>query len=609
MNETLKQWLEKGKAYFDGLSQQKKMLIGGSAGLIVLSGIVVSTILSRDPQAVLYSDLRPEESKAISKKLSEQNIQYQLSEDGATITVAGSQVYKARMELAKEGLPGQDVVGFEKFDGSTIGMSSYVQRIQYVRAVQGELTRSIQRLASVKTARVHISIPPKKTFLEEEDPPKASVVLELRPGQSPSKQETAGIANLVASAVEGLKVNQITIVDTKGSFLHRPEDGSSTSIPTALLEMQRNIETEYERRVEEMLMPVVGFGKVRAKVTAEIDAARSNTTEESYDPDKAVARTMTKTDEVQSGSRPNPIGIPGSRSNLPGTEVNNPPVQQATNSNEKNTTNANYAIPRKVQIVDKPSGSIKRLTVAVVVDGTYQKPQGAGQPVFTPRPEEELKRIQDLVANAVGFDQQRRDSITVSSMPFQNPEAELPAEVPKGPFNWDELSKHGVRNGVIGLVFLMFFFMVLRPFLKWITGADEKKRKLAEVMPTTVPKTVEELEAAVREAQAAGQTPEQAAESVLALAEGTTAEGTLMSQDPNDPNSIAGMAMSEGGGSGGSGDGGKSDDPKADAEQDRSLKDRILEGLNKSPKKGFRILQEWLDEDLTVGIGPQAAEG
>lgn len=147
MNEQLKQWLEKGKAYFDSLSRQKKLMIGATASLILVSAVVVSTIVSHDPQAILYSDLKPEESKAIAKKLSEQNIPYQLSEDGSTITVLSSEVYRARMELAKEGLPGQDVVGFEKFDGSTIGMSSYVQRIQYVRAVQGELTRSIQRLA------------------------------------------------------------------------------------------------------------------------------------------------------------------------------------------------------------------------------------------------------------------------------------------------------------------------------------------------------------------------------------------------------------------------------------------------------------------------------
>ena len=196
--------------------------------------------------------------------LSEQNIAYRISDDSRSITVAASQVYKARMELAKEGLPGQDVVGFEKFDATTIGMSSYVQKIQYVRAIQGELTRSIQRLASVKAARVHISIPPKKVFMEEEEPPKASVILELQPGMSPSKTEVIGIANLVASAVEGLKVGQVTIVDTKGSFLHRPGDDSASNTSSSFLELQRSIESEYEKRIEEILTPVVGFGKVRA---------------------------------------------------------------------------------------------------------------------------------------------------------------------------------------------------------------------------------------------------------------------------------------------------------------------------------------------------------
>ena len=256
MNEMLKKWLDSAKSYWDALPRQRKIFTSAMGASLILGGMILTGLLRRDPMQVLYSDLRPEETKAVAKKLSEQNISYEVNQENTTLLVPGSQVYRARMELAKEGLPGQDLVGFEKFDASTFGMSSYVQRIQYVRAIQGELTRSIQRLGSVKTARVHISVPPKKTFLEEEDPPKASVVLELRTGMTPSKQEITGIAHLVASAVEGLKVNQITIVDTKGNFLHRPEDGSTPAIPSAFLEMQRSIETEYERRIEEMRTPV-----------------------------------------------------------------------------------------------------------------------------------------------------------------------------------------------------------------------------------------------------------------------------------------------------------------------------------------------------------------
>lgn len=570
MNEILNRWLGLARTYFDGLSKQKKILSLLSAGLVVMGIVVLIGLLRRDPYQMLYSDLKPEETKSVAKKLSEQNISYRVNEENTSLSVPASQVYRARMELAKDGLPGQDVVGFEKFDNSTIGMSSYVQRIQYVRAVQGELTRSIQRLSSVKTARVHISVPPKKTFLEDEDPPKASVVLELRSGMSPSKQEITGIAHLVASAVEGLKVNQITIVDTKGNFLHRPEDDRTPAIPTALLEMQRSIETEYERRIEEMLTPVVGFGKVRAKVTAEIDPARVNTTEETFDPDKAVARTITKMDESTTGSKPNPMGIPGSRSNLPGAEAQNQSMPMSTNSNEKNTSNANYAIPRKIQVVDKPSGSIKRLTVAVVVDGLYSKPNGGTAETFSPRPEEELRRIQDLVANAVGFDGERRDSITVSSMPFNANDVKVDADQEQVPsVSIKNLNSPLVRSGVITLIALTFLLLVLRPFLKWISLAQAKKDSQLEEL-TMVPRTVGELEAAVM-AQNNSSAPVESPKTDLKA---------QMEKNNEDGEVIKGVFAEN--------------EAKREEKQLRNL---IIENIEKSPKKGFRIIQDWLDED------------
>ncbi|NBV49610.1 flagellar M-ring protein FliF [bacterium] len=587
MNETLKKWWESARDYFDALPKQRKILAGLSTVFVVVGLATVISLVKRDPLQVLYSDLRPEETKNVAKKLSEQNISYQVSEDNTTVMIPESQVYKARMELAKEGLPGQDLVGFEKFDNSTIGMSSYVQRIQYIRAVQGELTRSIQRLSSVKTARVHISVPPKKTFLEEEDPPKASVVLELRSGMTPSKQEVVGIAHLVASAVEGLKVNQITIVDTKGSFLHRPEDNTTATIPSALLEMQRSIEVEYERRIEEMLTPVVGFGKVRAKVTAEIDPSRVNTTEETFDPDKAVARTLNKMDESNTGSRPNPMGIPGSRSNLPGAEANNPPVPTAQSSSERNSSNASYAIPRKVQVVDKPSGSIKRLTVAVVVDGYYNKAPNAPAETFSPRTEDELRRIQDLVANAVGFDSVRRDSITVSSMPFNSNELKnVEPEIPPT-FSFKNLSSNLIRNGLIALVVLSFLFLVLRPFLKWI-GLAPQKKTLEEGQ--LVPQTVAQLEAAVQASSGgSGRTlsveellqQSEANSSGSAMGSGTNTDLEAQMERNDDRDNIIRDVFA---------------DNEAKKEEKR-LRSLIIEQISKSPKKGFRIVQEWIDEE------------
>ncbi len=589
MNERLSQYWRDLKEYFGKFSTQKKILIGSLAGLVVVAGIAITVAFSQDPQQVLYSGLQNEDAKAVAKKLGELNIPYNITEDHSTVSVPASLVHRARMELAKDGLPGQDVVGFEKFDGSTLGMSTYVQRIQYIRAMQGELTRSIQRISAVKTARVHISVPPKKSFMEEEDPPKASVILELKQGQTLSKAETVGVAHLVASAVEGLKVNQITIVDTKGNFLHRPEDGSSQSALTgALLEQQKGLEVEYERRIEDILTPVIGLGKVRAKVTVEIDPSRSNTTEETFEGDKAVPRSIVKNDEQVTGQRPNPIGIPGSRSNLPGTEVNNPGIPMATNNTEKNTSTTNFAIPRKVQVVDKPSGGIKRLTVAVLVDGHYAKAQGADKETFSPRTEDELKRIQEMVGNAVGYDAQRRDSISVSSLPFQTEIIAPEEEAPTSPWDLKELQKHGVRNGLIVLTILFFFFLVMRPFLKWLTQSElGGSRKNLSVVPEMLPKTLSEVEALVQAEKLADKE-----ESERKIRELTKASEEAQSQ------LVALTKANE--------EAQQSENPEKQEGED--LKNKILELLNNSPKKGFRVIQDWLEQEDNIPI-PLVAEG
>ncbi len=555
MNENIQRWIQRSSAYLAGLSTTKKVFIGIISVLLIISSVIGAVVMNQDPYQLLYSELQAEDSKAIAKKLGEQSIPYQTSNDGGSILVPASRVAAARMELAKAGLPGQEVVGFEKFDNSTLGMSSYVQRIQYIRAVQGELTRSIERLASVRRARVHISVPPKKTFLEEEEAPKASVMLELRQGQMPSKGEINGIAHLVASAVEGLKVNEVTIVDTQGNFLHRPEDDNAQGLSSSLLEMERGIESEYEKRVVELLTPVVGYGKVRAKVTAEMDPSRVNTTEETYDPEKAVLRNTLKNDETSQGARPNPIGIPGSRSNLPGAEVQNPPVPMSTSNTEHDIENKNYAIPKKIQTVDKPSGEIKRLTVAVVVDGYYTKGGKADQ-VFTPRSEDELKRLQEIVANAVGYDSQRRDSINISSLPFKVTDITPADEVPNASVvNTQEFTHQLIRNGLIALVVLLFFILVVRPFLKWATLSDIQKET------TLFPKTVAELEAAQRD------------EGVLSL-------------------SKAASVLEEG--------------EPLDKQEEEDLKKRIVDKLGLGPRKGFRIVQDWLDEDIALPK-PEAA--
>jgi len=355
--------------------------------------------------------------------------------------------------------------------------------------------------------------------------------------------------------VEGLKVSEVTIVDTLGNFLHRPEDEGAPGMSSQLLEMERSIESEYEKRIEEILTPVVGLGKVRAKVTAEIDPSRTNTTEESYDPEHAAVRNNVRNEETNQGSRPNPIGIPGSRSNLPGAEAQNPPVPMASTSSEKNISNTSYAIPRKVQITDKPSGNIKRLTVAVVVDGYYTKGAG-GTETFNPRPEDELRRLQDLVGNAVGFDAQRRDSINISSLPFHATEL-APEEVTQGPWWKSPEVVHQVgHNGLLLLLAGIALLILYRTIYRQPITPD--------VTPDlSVPRTVAELEAAREESG-----------------------GAL-------PKGAAGLI---------------NDDEPLEKQEEAELRKRILEKLTESPRKGFRIVQDWLEEDMPSVLSlPDAA--
>ena len=533
-------------------------------GVLLVSAALVAGLAyysQKEPEETLMSDLNAEDMRAITRKLAELSIPFSLGADQKSVTVPVSQTSYARMELAKAGLPGQQEVGLEKFDGSTLGMSSYVQHIQYVRAMQGELVRSIEKLGAVQSARVHISIPPKSTFLEEQELPKGSVVLELKKGQSLSKSEISGIAHLVAGAVEGLKVSQVTIVDSHGQFLHRPEEEGQNAIPTQLLETERTIESDYERRITDLLTPVVGLGKVRAKVTVELDLSHLNRTEETFDPDKSAVKTSLKTEEVSHGSRPNPLGIPGSRSNLPGTELNNATIPTAVANTEKTAQNQSYAVPRKVETVEIPSGAIKRLTAAVIVDGHYTKPTGNNSAeTFTPRSEEELRHLQEIVENAIGFDGQRRDSMTMTSLPFMENEFGADHETSSGLMSLQH-TPHWLMpllrqlGGVLAAVF--FFLLVIRPLLRQLM---EYQPKVAQTM---MPKTVEQLETARRN-------PE-----ILSLAAAATqlnlAESIEKSEQAN-------------------------------------LKKMILEKMNKEPKKALRIIKDWVDEPQGTGFEPVPLE-
>ncbi len=544
-----------------GLSLGKRVALATFVALLAGALTFSSHVLRQDPMQPLYTDLQSEDLRNILRVLGEKNIPYEVSSDQKSVSTPKSMVATARMELAKKGLPEQATVGFEKFDHSTLGMSNYVQRIQYVRALQGELIRSIDRLDAVKSSRVHISIPPKKTFLEDDTPPKASVVIEMRNGKRLSKQEIAAISHLVASAVEGLTVSRVAILDTKGRFLHSPEDSNDAAVSAAMLDEERSLETDYEKRIEELLTPVVGYGKVRAKVAVQMDLSRKNSTEETYDADKSAVENVQKQDESSSGTRPNAGGVVGSRSNVPGQNgTATSPLPSTTTSTSRSTKNTRYAIPKKVQVVDVPSGGIKRLTVSVLVDGHYTEapavatPSGtktpqskttpSAKPSFTPLSEDEMNRIKEIVQNAVGFDAERRDSITVTCLPFQNLETGEDG-IEKHPW-WEGSLGVVLKNSVLGLLFALFFFGMIRPFLKWFVTKETEKQL------TVLPKTVDEIAIARQD------------QSIRALAKAANLFDVTQTIEKHE-----------------------TDD----------LKKRIEERLGQVPAKGGRIIQDWVDED------------
>jgi flagellar M-ring protein FliF len=330
--------------------------------------------------------------------------------------VPSDKVYELRLELASQGIPQGGGVGFEIFDKNQFGVTEFVQRLNYIRAMQGELSRTIKQLAEVSSARVHIAIPEKSIFTGKDDRPSASVVLKLRPGAKLSQNQVGGILHLVASSVEGLPAQNITIIDNMGNLLSKPSDGSDMVADAKQLEYQKSVDKEYESKLQSMLEGIVGKGKAIVRVSTKIDFAKVERTEEKFDPEGIAVRTENRSSEKSSG--PTQGGIPGVIANQPGQ----PPAQTAGGGggSQKQTENINYEVSRVVSKTSEARGVVKSISVAVLVDGAAGKEQAAGQKAaFTPRSEQEMKKYDELVKAAIGYDKNRGDQVIVENVPFE----------------------------------------------------------------------------------------------------------------------------------------------------------------------------------------------
>jgi flagellar M-ring protein FliF len=452
----------------------QRVFIGVLAAVSVAVFIGLLLWLGRSDYGALYSNLTPQDAAAVIKVLDGKKIGYKLEQEGTAIMVPRESVYPLRLEIAGQKLLTGQGVGFEIFDDVKLGQTDFVQKLSYRRALEGELARTISEFPGVESARVHLVTPNRSLFIEEQQKPSASVLLKLSGSKKLEPKDVEALVNLVTMAVEGLDKSKVSISDTNGKVLHQPdEEGSLNGLTRTQHDFKINTQMNLERRIEEMLMPVVGAGHVIARVNADLDFSQKTIRRELYDPEKTVIRSETRRETSTQGRAAIEGGVPDPnfRGDGPSGTVSN------QNSSSEDRV-MNYEINKEEQNIVSNVGAIDRLSVAVIVDGSYEKKED-GTSVFVPRGEEEITRIKQLVSSAVGYSSARGDTIEVSSIAFQGVEI----ETPQGAIAL--IADYGLRFGKPLLnAFLAFLFLVLivRPII------------LALIRPKVEGKMIEGLE-------------------------------------------------------------------------------------------------------------------
>ncbi len=471
----LRQSLDKLMALWGDRSAAQRALIGGLAASMVVIFILLIVWLNQPDYKILYSNLPPEDAARVADQLKQQKVDYKLEDGGKTVLVPTDQVYQLRLDIAGKGMLHGTGLGFEIFDDMKIGQTDFVQRINYQRALQGELSRTITEFPEIERARVHIVMPHKSLFIEEQSPTTASVILKLVEGKTLNQKQIEAIVNLVALSVEGLDKSQITVADVAGKLLYQPDaDDSVQGLTLGQLEYRTALQRNIEQRIEQLLTPVVGMGKVIAKVNADVDFSQKTISKEIYDPSSAVVRSEQRTEEQTRGRANIEGGAPDP--NFRGDGFNG---SLSSQDSDRETRTTNFEINKEQQSIVVPVGEIDRLSVAVIVDGTWQAPaDGKGEPVWVPRTQEEITRITDLVRNAVGFSQARGDSIEVSNISFGEPDMFGEPSLMQTMLEYMHRLGKPILNGL--LIFL-FLLLIVRPVV------------LSLIKPKVADEEVEEL--------------------------------------------------------------------------------------------------------------------
>lgn len=431
--------------------------------ILFLSVILIGTLIFWNNQPdfqVLYSNLSPEDASEIGSRLKEKKIPFKFTQSGTAIMIPKEQVYEVRLSLASEGLPKGGGVGFEIFDRTNLGTTDFVQKLNYLRGLQGELSRTIKQIKEIEHARVHIAIPKDSLFIEEQKKPTASVFIRTRTGMTLTPSQVEGIVHLVSCAVEGLEPANITVLDNTGKMLSKKQDQTPIGqLTSSQLEYQRNIEEGLKRKVQSMLEEVLGPNKAIARVTTNIDFQQVDIMEETYDPKtipRSEQRTMEKSSSNSGSFEKSSLSTDGRSSPSSGF------------INDRQIEVRNYEVSKINKRIKNPVGVVKKISAAVIVDGTYTEStdqKGNRVRKYVPRSQEEMKGLENIVKKAIGYEEQRGDQVEVINMPFYSSTIEEDVK----PVEDSLINKYlpMIYKPVISLILtLLLILFVIKPILK-----------------------------------------------------------------------------------------------------------------------------------------------
>ena len=434
------------------LSPRQKRLLFIGVPLFLSIAYAAHRVYDRVNYAPLFSNLSSQDGAAIVKELDAAKIPYIISAGGTAIEVPSGIVYSTRLKLAGKGVPAGSGIGFEIFEKTPFGVSEFTQQVNYLRALQGELSRTINSLSAVQSSRIHLALPARSNFLGQEEKPSASVVVDLRPGYHLNPDQVQGIVNLVASSVPKLSADKVTVIDSSGRPLKEIAVMAASTEAEKLNQLKLKHEQELERRIETMLDPVLGAGKVVVRANVQINPQETQMTKEQFDPQNRVVRSQRQAID-DSGLKGG--GVPGVQSNIPGGDGGRTATEVGSKRSSEMVT---YEVGRTTSRIMEPRGQVQKLSVAVLVDGTYQ------QNKYVPRTKDEIEVIKGMVKRAVGFDADRGDEIEVANVPFKIPPA-VPTQPVAAPNLKDMIQTPiglGVAAGAALIVGVLIFFFMKR---------------------------------------------------------------------------------------------------------------------------------------------------